>query len=104
MSRHRLGINTCFAVKRWPEPKCWAEIVRDRLGLDPDHHWPFTRRRNATGRIEAGQALAALDASGASGTALILQVIPPFEQDDDEVVRELEESVAYWRAALARRR
>jgi hypothetical protein len=45
-----------------------------------------------------------LDASGASGTALILEVIPPFEQDDDEVVRELEESVAYWRAALARRR
>jgi D-erythrulose 1-phosphate 3-epimerase len=142
MSRYRLGINTCFAVKRWPEPKCWAEIVRDRLGLDvghqcvpgttgpdrdpyawlerlggrapvvqlqqsdaaADHHWPFTRQRNATGRIEADQALAALDASGASGTALILQVIPPFEQDDDEVVRELEESVAYWRAALARRR
>jgi hypothetical protein len=26
-----------------------------------------------------------------------------FEQDDDEVVAELEESVAYWRAALARR-
>jgi D-erythrulose 1-phosphate 3-epimerase len=69
-----------------------------------DHHWPFTRQRNASGRIEADQALAALDASGASGTALILEVIPPFEQDDDEVVRELEESVAYWRAALAGRR
>jgi len=32
--RARLGINTCFAVKRWPEPGDWARIVRDDLGLD----------------------------------------------------------------------
>jgi D-erythrulose 1-phosphate 3-epimerase len=32
--RARLGINTCFAVKRWPEPGDWAGIVRDELGLD----------------------------------------------------------------------
>lgn len=31
----------------------------------------------------------------------MLEVIPPFEQDDDEVVEELQESVAYWREALA---
>ena len=30
----RLGINTCFAVKRWPEPGDWARIVRDELGLE----------------------------------------------------------------------
>lgn len=29
-----LGINTCFAVKRWPRPVDWAPIVRDTLGLD----------------------------------------------------------------------
>jgi sugar phosphate isomerase/epimerase len=29
-----LGINTCFAVKRWPRPMDWAPIVRDELGLD----------------------------------------------------------------------
>ncbi len=29
----RLGINTCFAVKRWPTTADWAPIVRDRLGL-----------------------------------------------------------------------
>ncbi len=28
-----LGINNCFAVKRWPEPKAWAKIVRETLGL-----------------------------------------------------------------------
>ncbi|MDP9244214.1 MAG: sugar phosphate isomerase/epimerase, partial [Chloroflexota bacterium] len=31
--RLRLGINTCFAVKRWPRPEDWAPVVRDRLGL-----------------------------------------------------------------------
>jgi D-erythrulose 1-phosphate 3-epimerase len=29
-----LGINTCFAVKRWPEADQWARIIRERLGLD----------------------------------------------------------------------
>lgn len=35
---HRLGINTCFAVKRWPRPDEWAEVVRDELGLDLVQH------------------------------------------------------------------
>lgn len=29
-----LGINTCFAVKRWPEPHCWVPIITDELGLN----------------------------------------------------------------------
>jgi D-erythrulose 1-phosphate 3-epimerase len=32
--RARLGINTCFAVKRWPRPDDWARVVREELGLD----------------------------------------------------------------------
>jgi D-erythrulose 1-phosphate 3-epimerase len=32
--RARLGINNCFAVKRWPQPDDWAQIVREELGLD----------------------------------------------------------------------
>ena len=32
--RARLGINNCFAVKRWPRPGDWAQVVRDELGLD----------------------------------------------------------------------
>ena len=28
-----LGINTCFAPKRWPEPEEWARIVAEELGL-----------------------------------------------------------------------
>ena len=34
MSRLHLGINTCFAVKRWPEPEQWVQIVKHELGLD----------------------------------------------------------------------
>src|SRR5579862_5032696 len=32
--RARLGINNCFAVKRWPQPDDWASIVANDLGLD----------------------------------------------------------------------
>jgi sugar phosphate isomerase/epimerase len=31
--RIHLGINNCFAVKRWPEPAAWARLVRETLGL-----------------------------------------------------------------------
>jgi sugar phosphate isomerase/epimerase len=34
MSRVHLGINTCFAVKRWPEPEQWVRIVKHELRLD----------------------------------------------------------------------
>lgn len=34
MPHIRLGINTCFAVKRWPEPMNWARLVAEDLGLD----------------------------------------------------------------------
>jgi D-erythrulose 1-phosphate 3-epimerase len=93
------------------DPYAWLERLGRRAPVVQlqqsdaagDHHWPFTPERNAQGRIDADRVLAALDASGACGTALLLEVIPPFEQADDEVVEELQESVAYWREALARR-
>jgi sugar phosphate isomerase/epimerase len=68
-----------------------------------DHHWPFTRERNAEGRIEAARVIDALEAGGVESTALILEVIPPFEQDDDDVLDDLVASVEYWRGALDRR-
>ncbi len=49
----------------------------------------------------AGRVLTALDESGAGQVQLILEVIPPFEQDDGTVIGELRESCDYWRAALA---
>jgi sugar phosphate isomerase/epimerase len=77
-------------------------IHLQQTDADADHHWPFTAARNAQGRIDADRVLEALDASGAAEVALVLEVIPSFEQDDDEVLAELVESAAHWRAALAR--
>ena len=34
----QLGINNCFAVKRWPQPHEWTEIVRAELGLELVQH------------------------------------------------------------------
>jgi len=34
MATIKLGINNCFAVKRWPEPWAWSRIVGKDLGLD----------------------------------------------------------------------
>ncbi len=137
MTTYRLGINTCFAVKRWPQPERWATLVRDEFGLDlvqhsldlvdldsyawlerlgrrapvvqlqhadgqADHHWPFTPETNATGIISAERVPAALDASGVTDVALVLEVIPAFEQDDDQALADLVRSARYWRDALAR--
>jgi sugar phosphate isomerase/epimerase len=36
--RVTLGINNCFAVKRWPLADGWAQVVADELGLDVVQH------------------------------------------------------------------
>src|SRR5437870_2514312 len=38
MTDYALGINTCFAVKRWPRPQEWARVVREDLDLDLVQH------------------------------------------------------------------
>ena len=81
-----------------------APIVQlQQSDAEGDHHWPFTPERNALGRIDADRVLDALGEGGADDVALILEVIPPFEQDDAAVVDDLAVSVGYWRDALARR-
>jgi len=66
-----------------------------------DHHWPFTPAANRAGRIEADRVLRAIEASGATEVALILEIIPPFEAADDQVVDDLRVSAEYWRQAGA---
>lgn len=65
-----------------------------------DHHWPFTSEYNARGRIRGSQVLEALAASGTTEATLILEVIPPFEADDRQVLEDLRDSVSYWQQAL----
>jgi len=78
-----------------------APVVQlQQSDADGDHHWPFTEEANARGRIEATLVLDALERSGAERVVLILEVIPPFEAPDEQVLDDLAESVAYWRSAL----
>ncbi len=67
-----LGINTCFALKRWPRPADWASVVRNDLGLDLvelsfdliEGLETFAGRREAIERTRA-----ALDANGLTAHA-----------------------------------
>jgi D-erythrulose 1-phosphate 3-epimerase len=80
-----------------------APIVQlQQSDAEGDHHWPFTAERNAVGRISADAVIEALGESGVDETALIIEIIPPFEQDDDAVLDDLETSIDYWREALLR--
>lgn len=75
-----------------------ASVVHlQQSDADADHHWPFTAACNAAGRIEARRVLEAL---GEAQPVLVLEVIPPFELPDAQVLADLRESVAYWKTAL----
>jgi hypothetical protein len=69
---------------------------------EADHHWPFTTERNRQGRIDADQVIDALGEGGVEQSVLILEVIPPFEQDDNMVLDDLAASSEYWLEALSR--
>ena len=56
-----------------------------------------------TVEYSADRVIDALEEGGVEESALVLEVIPPFEQEDESVLADLEESVDYWREALARR-
>ena len=81
-----------------------ATVVQlQQSDADGDHHWPFTAARNAVGRIDADRVIDALGEGGVESSVLVLEVIPAFEQPDDEVLGDLDASVDYWREALERR-
>lgn len=78
-------------------------IQLQQSDAEGDHHWPFTPEYNRVGRIDGDRVLDALEESGADEVALILEIIPPFEQPDDRMLDDLAVSADYWREALARR-
>jgi D-erythrulose 1-phosphate 3-epimerase len=81
-----------------------APVVQlQQSDAEGDHHWPFTERYNAIGRIDADRVIDALGAGGVEESTLLLEVIPPFEQSDEDVLDDLARSVQYWREALDRR-
>jgi sugar phosphate isomerase/epimerase len=70
MMAHSLGINTCFAVKRWPEPDRWASIVRERLGLDLVQHSLDLVQLDAPASLRRRQAEAVREACERFGLTL----------------------------------
>jgi sugar phosphate isomerase/epimerase len=93
------------------DPYAWlarfgAELIEVQLQQsdgDDDHHWSFTPERNRQGRIEAGRVLDTLVESGARDVILMLEIIPSWQQPDDELRADLVASVDYWRRAMAER-
>ena len=57
--RLELGINTCFAVKRWPRPSDWAPIVAERLKLRRIEHSFDLVELSAAGADEAARDIVA---------------------------------------------
>lgn len=60
-----------------------------------DRHWPFTEKYNKIGIIDPKKVIEAIEDSGALETYLMLEYIPPFEEDDDRVLENLKESIKY---------
>jgi sugar phosphate isomerase/epimerase len=90
------------------DPYSWLEtmspaapiIQLQQSDAEGDHHWPFTEQANALGRIDAHRVLDAISRSGAEEVSLILEVIPSFEANDDDVLADMVASAEYWRRAL----
>ena len=90
------------------DPYAWLQRFGSRLvevqlqqsdGL-ADHHWAFTAEHNAIGLIEPVKVLDTLEAAGAGEIDLIFEIIPSWEQPDDEVIGDLVASVDLWRNAV----
>lgn len=79
-----------------------ASVIQIQQGdAEGDRHWPFAARYTDVGRIDPVRVLETL---GTEVTApLVLEVIPPFEADDDQVLADLVESARCWHEAIARR-
>jgi sugar phosphate isomerase/epimerase len=77
-----------------------AEVQLQQTDGQGDHHWQFSAARNRAGVIDAAKLLRTLETTTSVDIPLILEIIPPGEQSDDEVIAELKESVEYWRQAI----
>ncbi|MGC9175067.1 MAG: sugar phosphate isomerase/epimerase family protein [Thermoprotei archaeon] len=62
-----------------------------------DRHWPFSPDFNSIGIIKPDKVISSLEKSGANEVHAFIEYIPPFEENDDNVLRNLEDTVKYWK-------
>jgi len=90
------------------DPYAWLEeLGRDALCLHlqqtdgkADRHRPFTEEYNKIGVIKGDRVISALREGGSKLSYLFLEVIHPFEYPDNQVIKEVKESVEYWRSYI----
>ena len=62
-----------------------------------DRHWPFIDEYNKKGIIEPTKVLDAIEESGTKEVSLFLEIIHPFEADEEKVLDDITKSVEYWK-------
>jgi D-erythrulose 1-phosphate 3-epimerase len=91
------------------DPYAWLRRFGNRLaevqlqqsdGL-ADHHWAFTAEHNAGGIIDPARVLSTLAEAGAGDVDLVFEIIPGWEDPDDQVIDDLRYSVQVWKAAIS---
>jgi D-erythrulose 1-phosphate 3-epimerase len=70
MPRYKLAVNTAFAVKRWPLPDEWAEIIASELRVDTVQHTLDLVDLDAPAEWVEEQALHIRSATNRGGPAL----------------------------------
>jgi sugar phosphate isomerase/epimerase len=98
-----LGINLCFAVKRYLEPQAWAEFVRADLGLDTvqytfdllDPWWPAAERDILVDRVRS--AAEAYDITIHSAYVGLAHYVPAGLLDPDPEARAIARQ--WWQRA-----
>ena len=76
-------------------------IQLQQSGSGADRHGPFTALGNETGRVDRNSVLDCIRHWNADDVYLFFEIIHPHEADDALVLRELKESVEFWRSGLA---
>jgi len=86
----RVPIALCLDVGQAHDPSAWLLRMGSRATVVQLHG----------SDVPAERVLAALDRSGAAKVALMLEIHPPVEQEDEQALGDLEASASYWRHAL----
>ena len=92
-----LGVNNCFAVKKWPMPRDWAQICSADLDIDLVQ---FSFDLFDPRIIVPEKVIEAIEGSDARTVHLIVEIVHAFEAEERQVLQDLKTSVEYWKQSL----